>query len=48
MGKPIPNMLIHYNSTTTIEKIENRNYNGKRCQIRKKHNIVREISLKDL
>lgn len=35
-------VLIHCNSTATIEKIENRYYNGKRRQIRRKHGSMRE------
>ena len=39
----MPAVLIHCDSTTTIAKIENRYYNGKRRQIRRKHNTVREF-----
>lgn len=35
-------VLIHYDSTTAIAKIENRYYNGKRRHIRRKHDIVRD------
>lgn len=35
-------MLIHYNSTTTIVKIENRYYNGNKRQTRRKYNTVRD------
>lgn len=41
--KPIPpDVLIHCDSTTTIAKIENRYYNGKRRQIRINHSTVRD------
>ncbi|KAM1646199.1 hypothetical protein ACFXTN_007260 [Malus domestica] len=40
--KPIPAVLIHCDSTTTIAKVQNRYYNGKRRQIRRKHNTVRD------
>ncbi|CAJ2638269.1 unnamed protein product [Trifolium pratense] len=40
--KPMPAVLIHCDSTAAIAKIKNRFYNGKRRQIRRKHNIVRE------
>ena len=36
-------MLIHCDSTAAIAKIENRYYNGKKRQIRRKHNTVREL-----
>lgn len=39
--KIMPAILIHYDSTAAIEKIENHYYNGKRRQIRRNHNIVR-------
>ena len=39
----IPAVLIHYDSTATIAKIKNRYYNGKKRQIRRKHNTVREL-----
>ena len=38
--KPTPIILIDCDSTTTTAKIENRYYNGKRCQIRRKPNHV--------
>ena len=41
--RPIPAVLIHCDSTATIAKIENRYYNGKKRQIRRKHNTVREL-----
>ena len=42
--RPIPAVLIHCDSTTAIvKKIENRYYNGKKRQIRRKHNTVREL-----
>lgn len=40
--KPMPLVLIHYDSSTTIAKIENRYYNGKRRQMRRKHNTLRD------
>ena len=36
-------MLIHCDSTAAIAKIENRYYNGKKRQIHRKHNTVREL-----
>jgi len=36
-------MLIHYDSTSTIAKIENCYCNGKRRQIRRKHDKIREL-----
>ena len=41
--KPIPAVLIHCDSTAAIAKIQNRYYNGKRRQIRRKHSTVREF-----
>ncbi|PNX55775.1 hypothetical protein L195_g049405, partial [Trifolium pratense] len=41
--KPMPDVLIHCDSTAAIAKIENRFYNGKRRQIRRKHSTVREL-----
>ena len=41
--KPIPAVLIHCDSTAAIAKIQNRYYNGKRHQIRRKHSTVREF-----
>ncbi|CAJ2634277.1 unnamed protein product [Trifolium pratense] len=41
--KPMPAVLIHCDSTAAIAKIENRFYNGKRRQIRRKHSTVREL-----
>ncbi|XP_014626187.1 uncharacterized protein [Glycine max] len=41
--RPIPVVLIHCDSTVAIAKIENRYYNGKKRQIRRKHNTVREL-----
>ena len=41
--RPIPAVLIHCDSTVAIAKIENRYYNGKKRQIRRKHNTVREL-----
>src|SRR3954462_14926404 len=39
---PMPVVLIHCDSTAIIAKIENRYYNGKRRQIRRKHNTIRD------
>ena len=36
-------MLIHCDSTAAIAKVQNRYYNGKRRQIRRKHSTVREL-----
>ena len=36
-------MLIHCDSTAAIAKIQNHYYNGKRRQIRHKHNTVKEF-----
>ncbi|KAK2455989.1 putative mitochondrial protein [Trifolium repens] len=44
--KPMPAVLIHCDSTAAIAKIENRFYNGKRRQIRRKHCTVRELITK--
>ncbi|GAA0162818.1 hypothetical protein LIER_18831 [Lithospermum erythrorhizon] len=41
--RPIPAVLIHCGSTEPIGKIHNRYYNGKRRQIRRKENTVREF-----
>ncbi|KAI5388393.1 hypothetical protein KIW84_074186 [Lathyrus oleraceus] len=40
--KPMSIVLIHCDNTTAIAKIENRYYNGKKRQIRRKHNTVRD------
>ena len=40
--KPLPAVLIHCDSTAAIAKVQNRYYNGKRRQIRRKHSTVRE------
>ena len=40
--KLIPAFLIHYDSTSAIAKVQNRYYNGKRRQIRRKHITVRD------
>ena len=40
--KPMPAVLIHCDSTAAIAKIENRYYNGKRRQIRRKHSTIRD------
>ncbi|KAM1080132.1 hypothetical protein TB2_014476 [Malus domestica] len=40
--KPIPAVLIHCDSTSAIAKVQNRYYNRKRRQIRRKHNTVRD------
>ena len=39
--KPIPPILIHYNSTTVIGKVQKHYYNGKSRPIRRKHSNVR-------
>jgi hypothetical protein len=44
--KPMPAVLIHCDSTAAIAKIENRFYNGKKRQIRRKHSTVREMITK--
>ena len=41
--KPMSVVLIHYDSTAAIAKIENHYYNGKRRQIRRKHITVRDF-----
>ena len=41
--RPIPAVLIHCNSTAAIAKVQNRYYNGKRRQIRRKHSTIREF-----
>lgn len=41
--KPIPAILIHCDSTAAIAKVQNRFFNGKRRQIRRKHSTVREL-----
>ncbi|CAL2268745.1 unnamed protein product [Prunus armeniaca] len=41
--RPIPTVLFHYDSTTAIAKVQNRYYNGKRRQIRRKHSTIREF-----
>ena len=41
--RPIPTVLIHCNSTAAIAKVQNRYYNGKRRQIRRKHSTIREF-----
>ena len=40
--KSIPTVLIHCDSTAAIAKVQNRYYNGKKQQIRRKHSTVRE------
>lgn len=40
--KPMSAVLIHCDSIATIAKIENRYYNGKKRQIRRKYNTVRD------
>jgi len=40
--KLLPVVLVHCDSTTTIAKIKNRYYNGKRQHINQKHNKIRE------
>ncbi|GKU85679.1 hypothetical protein SLEP1_g312 [Rubroshorea leprosula] len=39
--KPAPPILIHYDSTVAIYKVNNHFYNGKSRSIRRKHSIVR-------
>ncbi|KAA0060460.1 Retrovirus-related Pol polyprotein from transposon TNT 1-94 [Cucumis melo var. makuwa] len=41
--RPIPAILIHCDSTAAIAKAQNRYYNGKRRQIRRKHSTIREL-----
>ena len=38
--KPIPPILIHYDSTTAISRVKNRYYNGKSRPIRRNHSVV--------
>ena len=38
--KPIPPILIHYDSTATIGRVKNCYYNGKSRPIRRKHSTV--------
>lgn len=42
MEKPMLVVLIRCDITAAIAKIENRYYNGKRCQIRRKYNTFRD------
>ncbi|TYK06418.1 Retrovirus-related Pol polyprotein from transposon TNT 1-94 [Cucumis melo var. makuwa] len=39
----IPVILIHCDNTAAIAKVQNRYYNGKRQQIRRKHSTIREL-----
>ena len=41
--KPLPAVLIRCDSTAAIAKIENRYYNGKKRQIRRKHSTIRGL-----
>jgi hypothetical protein len=41
--RPSPAILIHCDSTAAIAKVQNRYYNGKKRQIRRKHSTVREF-----
>ena len=41
--RPIPAILINCDNTAAIAKVQNRYYNGKRRQIRRKHNTIREL-----
>ncbi|CAL1352493.1 unnamed protein product [Linum trigynum] len=41
--RSVPPVLIHCDSTAAISKVENRFYNGKKRQIRRKHSTVREL-----
>ena len=43
MGKIGPAILTHFDSTTAITKVQNRYYNGKRRQIRRKYNTITEF-----
>ncbi|WCJ43236.1 hypothetical protein M5689_023991 [Euphorbia peplus] len=44
--KPIPAVLIHCDSTAAIAKIQNRYYNEKKRQIRRKHSTIRDFLMK--
>ena len=46
--KPIPPILIHYDSTATIGKVKNRYYNGKSRPIRRKHSTVQSYLSSDI
>jgi hypothetical protein len=39
--KPMPPVLIHCDSTTTIGRVQNKYYNGKSRSIKRKHSTVR-------
>lgn len=39
--RPIPAILIHYDSTAAIDLIKASYYNGKKRQIRRKYNTIR-------
>ena len=41
--RSIPTILIHCDSIAAIAKVQNRYYNGKRRQIRRKHSTIREL-----
>ena len=41
--RPIPAVLIHCDSTAAIAKVQNRYYNDKKRQIRRKHSTIREF-----
>ena len=46
--KPIPPILIHYDSTAAIGRVKNRYYNGKSRPIRRKHSTVRSYLSSDI
>ena len=46
--KPIPPILIHYDSTATIGRVKNRYYNGKSRPIRRKHSTVQSYLSSDI
>ncbi|KAA0042383.1 pentatricopeptide repeat-containing protein [Cucumis melo var. makuwa] len=41
--RSIPTILIHCDSIAAIAKVQNRYYNGKRRQIRRKHSTIKEL-----
>ena len=40
--RPTPAILIHFDSTVAISRLQNRYYNGKSQHIRRKHSTVRQ------
>ena len=46
--KPIPPILIHWDSTATIGRVKSHYYNGKSKPIRRKHNPVRSYLSNDI